>query len=382
MPQLQILQREPDKSAEIMRNAGNDVAESINKAQSLKLTGEYYKTLAKHAETEQQKFELDRMSKTMDFLTKISQTKDPPTKQMLIKAMHDGLYQGDSQTMMHDIADTHKDIQENYNALPGVQARQAQEQQMSQMQQDPDTMTDEQYHGAQGKHDLAQARLANAQADLVTKASSMAGGAQDGSTPGGYIPGDMNIGGMTFLNPAAEQAKARATALGSAQGTQEVDKKNIGEGVETYLTTLNKAFKEMGGQSNTAAGAKMKALGAGVAAPFTKDSSVAALDVQIKPLGLQVGAYINKGRPTDKDALVGEDVLPRKDLPSATNKILSKRLRGMFNIKDPSAIYNMAAQSSQIAAIDQKYFQAMKARGASDAEINSQLDEIHKTRGY
>lgn len=382
MPQVQVIERQEDPTVKALGQAGNDIADTLYKTQSLKLTGEYYKILGKNAENETKKFEFERKAKTMDMLTKIAETQDQATKAMLVKALIEGPYQGDAKTAFSDIADSHKDIQQQYMS----------------MKPEEGTVTEGQLRGAQaynqraaGEKDLAEAAYYRNPGMGIPGMDPNLPAAGEGV--GGYLPGNITrrtpTGTMDFVNPATKQNEARATAIGSAQGKTENEKQLVSAPLATYMTTLDAAIKETGGPSATTAAATIKSGVGLLKAPFTKDSAVAALEPQIKPLGLSLGSYMNQGRPTEPDAKTGEMMLPRVQYAKATNNILKKRLRDLFNIKltgnqerDAQLLNSFGQQSAAIASVDQKFTNALRAQGKTLVEINKLLDEIHKQRGY
>lgn len=121
MPTTQVINYQQDPGQQMMLEAGKSIADTIQKAQALKLTGEYYKILAKNAQTEQDKFRFDRLAKlNSDILPQIANAKDPATKSMLMKGVvQSGMYDGDANTFYHDIADSHKIIQDNHANVTG-----------------------------------------------------------------------------------------------------------------------------------------------------------------------------------------------------------------------------------------------------------------------
>jgi hypothetical protein len=98
MPTLQVINREPDGSAEAIGRAGNDIVEAIHKTQALKQTAEYYKILAKNADTEIKKHEFERKAKGVEYIASITERiKDPQMRGLAFKSgMDAGIIDFDS----------------------------------------------------------------------------------------------------------------------------------------------------------------------------------------------------------------------------------------------------------------------------------------------
>lgn len=123
MPTTQVINYQQDPGQQMIMDAGKSIADTIHKSQSLKLTGQYYKILAQHADTDQKRLEFERKSTLFDkWLPKIQDAKDPGTKQMYIEALTapDGLYKGDANTMFHDLADGHPLVDKRYQQISGA----------------------------------------------------------------------------------------------------------------------------------------------------------------------------------------------------------------------------------------------------------------------
>lgn len=104
MPQIQIIRKEVDPSAEMLSQAGQGIADTMQKAQAMRLTGEYYKILKKHADTEEANAKYERLIKANNVYEDIANTRDPNLKATKIEALHTSLYGGDSQQAFHDQA--------------------------------------------------------------------------------------------------------------------------------------------------------------------------------------------------------------------------------------------------------------------------------------
>ncbi len=374
MPTLQVINREEDPDAKMLQSGSQAIAESILKAKTLQATKHYYDILGKGAETEAQKQQLEEKKQYLGLMERAQKIQDPEVRQAVVsaglKVLHTGKAGG-----MDIMAGVGDDLMEISKTL----------------KPDEGAASPEQLAGAQRENQLADAAKNRAEAKYYENPGAFmqalqGGGQGSPSGAGGFTPSQAVIrtpgGSITMENLAGEQAKARAHAVGAGQGGQQVSLRQVSEGVDTYLKTLDKAIQEVGGASRTGAQASLKAIMGQVNSPFKTDSAVAALTPQVDPLGLQIATFINGGKPTDKDAIVGSTILPRLEYPAATNKILKQRLKSMLSMKDPSAVFNMAEQTANIASVDTKFAEALRQQGRDDTYINKTLEEIHKQRGY
>lgn len=220
MPTLQVINREEDPVAKTIGQAGNDIADTLYKQQSLKLTGQYYKILAKNAQTEQDKFKFDRLAKlNSDILPQIAGTKDPATKQMLIKGVVDsGLYNGDAQTFFHDVADSHETTQDHHDTVRET----AGAPDLNSMQADTPYATEGQLRGAQLPNLQAEASLHQANANMLntvqSRMAALGAGGQGGDNGGGELPPGTTFTGGGLTIPLNQ--KLTDTEQGSVSGAE------------------------------------------------------------------------------------------------------------------------------------------------------------------
>lgn len=373
MPQLQVLNRTEDPTAAAISQAGNDIADTLYKQQSLKLTGQYYKILGQNADTEKKKFDLDRKSKTMDMLSKIAETQDPNTKAMLVKALVDGTYGGDANTAFHDIADSHKDVMSHYMA----------------MKQDPGTANPGQLMGAQMDNQKSEASLRQAQINAINSATGQGGDAPAGggggspAAPGspngnGFMLGDMNIGGMNFINPAADQAKASATATGT-----DLAKRNT---AHQQFTRDFEDFKALNEQIPRTRGGIVSRAGQGISTAYQgwdqgsqQGAIIASYNAATERLKATLARQVDVGNLSQTEQEAARKMIPSKYDSSKTNDIK------MAFITDMNRAIG-SNEPSQLKAIISKYSGKLKnssraaALGSStDAGVSSDaLDNLFK----
>lgn len=85
MPQIQVINREPDQMAQNIQKAGDSLIENIQKSQALRQTAVYYKIQAKNAENETARIENERRSKLSENMATIfDKIKDPNARGILI----------------------------------------------------------------------------------------------------------------------------------------------------------------------------------------------------------------------------------------------------------------------------------------------------------
>lgn len=211
MPQLQVIQRQEDPTVKQLSDVGNEVADSITKAKTLQATRHYYDILGKNAETEQGKMEIEQKKQYLDLMDRAQKITDPQVRQAVVtaglKVLHAGHGSGGMDIMSQvgdDLAQTMKTIKPDTGAA-----------------------SPEQLQGAQMRQAQAEADLKKYQGGAIRRAMGLdengapiqaavgAPTSSGGTSPSGFMLGDMNIAGMNFINPEAESAKAGATARGT-----------------------------------------------------------------------------------------------------------------------------------------------------------------------
>jgi len=387
MPTTQVINYQQDPGQKQILDASKDIADSIYKMQSLKLTSNYYKILAQNAQTDQEKAKFERWAKLQDFKQKIIETTDPNAKAVFLQALKDGPYQGDAQTMMSDMADTQEKNNEVYENLRNAKP-------------EPGSATEGQLRGAQmrseqgqGEKYRAEAAYYNDPGAFMKKMRAGMVNGNTGATGDDYMPGDFTAplpggGSMNFVSPAANQAKAEATAVGSGVGKKTVDMASLKDSLKGYLSTVSGAIRETGGPSSTKLESLFKG-GIGKASSYvTADSNMSALEQQRDPLALQLADFINGGRPTEPDKEAALKMLPSPMYPRRTNKLLTDRLNTLFKLPstgnpdvDGARRTSFVNQALQTVNTDVEFARRARELGKTDAEINRFLDDAHKKQG-
>lgn len=259
MPTLQVLDHQPDRSVENVQASANAFADNLYKAQSLKLTAEYYKNLAKQTDNEIEKFHFDRLSKlNNDILPQILAASGNPAKQaMLLQSLKDsGQYKGKIDQLMHDIADSNAK-QEEFKKLAASYDPMAQ-QQGQQGMQDNQYATEGQYRAAQIPNQSAEARIRQSTANLYDQASRQMQG--DTGTSGGNASGAQAVGGQpswmmsgigpggpSFVNTNAKQAESYAGAQGTALANKDIALKAYKQQLDDFLALDSQVSRSPGG---------------------------------------------------------------------------------------------------------------------------------------
>lgn len=430
MAEAQIIYQQQDPAAKMIADAGNSIADTIQKSQSLKLTGQYYKILAKNAETEQDKAKFERLSKlNSDILPQIAGTSDPATKSMLIKAVTDsGLYNGDTTQFLKDLNDSHEQVMGNHQSVTGspYQSPQAQQGQPPQQQQpqnpgmqgpaymSPGNLAAAQSNEANQSAMLNQARaymlqhpevgiqraMQAMQAGQAANSQSAQGtqGSADGTPPG--VPNSMQFSGMNInpatgemqlqaTNPAVDYLKANATGLGTNQAQRTAEMVPAQMAVNQYLGQLDKANQEVGGTSATTLGAIAKAKSGELASLVKPDSQVAVLKDMEGRMAIQLATAANHGRSNLQDVNMARESIPSLDQSRVTQQVLRQNLQnmvkvGLFDNKDPSKdvqVRQMLQQNKQIAGRDQQFTQMARSAGKTQSWIDQQLTRKHQEEG-
>lgn len=131
------------------------------------------------------------------------------------------------------------------------------------------------------------------------------------------------------INAENYGAQARGAALktaATAQATREIEMQPIRESVGNYLSVFDNAVQEMGGLETSALAALAKGKGTEISAQIGNKPNVFTLGKLIEPVSLQLGSYLNKGRPTDKDQAAAKATLTRITYTKGANEILRNYL--------------------------------------------------------
>ena len=143
---------------------------------------------------------------------------------------------------------------------------------------------------------------------------------------GGLVNSGMNIKGIQFDNYDIQARGAAMKTSAVAEATRAEEMKPIRASVGNYLSTFDEAVKEMGGLETNALAALAKGKMAQVGAQIGDMPNVFALSKLIESVSLQLGSYLNKGRPTDKDQSAAKDALTRITYTKGANTVMRNYL--------------------------------------------------------
>ena len=434
MPQLQVLDYRKDPQTEMIANQSASLADTINKQQSLKMTGQYYKILAKNAQTEQDRAHMERLSKlNSDILPQIAATTDPTTKAMLIKAVVDsGQYGGDAQQFFHDIAQSQPNVDRHYQALksrndqdPNTPNPGAYQQQDTQPPQASgiDYATPGQLAAAQVNNQNQEANLNKLRAHIMQNPSAYmqqvqsgmmgaAGGTPDQGAQGGQpqnngisnspiftggtfdIPG---VGQASYTNPHADFLKSRATAAGTEINSKEFEQAPAKASMEQYLGMLHQANAEVGGPYESEGEAQAHAVIAGTKAqiPYLgKGSILPSMDDMHFRVGNTAASAVEHGRPNLTEVQGIKQSIPFYNQSRVTQKMLTNAWKagftlpkgmsseGQYDSEDSRALINHIAPAGHLAAQGEQAASKMRSQGKSQAYITKQLENFYAKNGY
>ncbi len=246
MPTLQVIQRQEDPDYKLLRDTGNDVADSILKAKTLQATKHYYDIQAKNAETEAQKQDLEKKKQYLDLMDRVQKISDPDVRSAVATQGLKILHAGDKNGM-----DTMAGVGEDMQAI------------MKNLRPDTGSASTEQVAGAQAANYRSEADLNSTLANQLRAATAVGGAVAGGvggqpSTPGtpganGYMPGDINIKGIQFVNPAAKQAEAGAQATGTGLANKAIAHQQFARDFETFKAIQDQIPRSKGGILNMGA---------------------------------------------------------------------------------------------------------------------------------
>jgi hypothetical protein len=141
-------------------------------------------------------------------------------------------------------------------------------------------------------------------------------------------------GGVTIENPVdmARSEAIKTTARLNAQ--KEIEMKPIRASVGNYLRTFDNAIGEMGGLETNALSALVKGRLAEASSQLGDKPNIFTLSKLIEPVSLQLGSWLNKGRPTDKDQAAAKSTLTRITYTKGANEILRNYLERIIETGD------------------------------------------------
>lgn len=398
-----IMYQQEDPTAKAISQAGNSIAETLQKQQSLKLTGQYYKILAKNAETEQEKFRFERLAKlNSDILPQIAGTKDPAMKAMLIKGVVDsGMYGGDAQTFMRDVGDSHQQVMTNHANVTGQDPTA----QMSQMQSDTPYATPGQLAGAQAQNQAQEANLNAARAHMIqnpgeafqkmTQGLQGATGGQGGVNglppgvsnqmmPSGATLDSNGVMSLQTTNPAVDYLKSQAGAMGSKMGdiaTEQAPAKAVLGDYEAKLGLANTYAGVNAKDSDFSAGIKDKI--AGIKGHFSPINVMEAKNAAKIKLGNQLTSAVEHGRPNNIEIAGVTQSVPDSDESLYTQQLKMAGLKAAFALPTTGDPYQDARnkitalnQSAHLGNTVEAFVQKRRARGIPESQIAQEVASL------
>jgi hypothetical protein len=358
MPQVQMIQFEKDPGAEAMRSVADSIRDSVEKKHQFEIMKQELVIKAKMANTEEEKARIDRQKLVLDSAAKAFDQgifKNPQSAQAWIRMTSNNL---GSEAFDH--------LSAFGESVAGMQSPQADLQQAQVGSE-----------AAQGKKYASESALM----DQIRQ--GMSGGGGQGGSGGPIITGG-NVGGIQWANPeAAAKLRYDETKAGQ-QATQDVATQPVKRLYTQYKDYMGRAVKEMSGLGSSAAEAYVKGTSAQLNAMVGNMPGVQAAMKAKQAMALAGGSLLNKGRPTEMDALAADNIIPDVKYTEATNKALEQFWDAILQAPDDSwqskeALYKSA---ELLKAEDKKFMDWAASKGIKDMNvINSELDKMHKQRG-
>ena len=426
-----VIYRQSDPMADQIQATGNSISDSLQKQQSLKLTGQYYKIMAKNADTEQQKAHLERLSKlTSDFLPQIAATTDPATKSMLIKAVTDSdLYGGDHNQFFKDMATVQPQVDSNHQSVSGKPMGGGQQQGQGGQQQggqQPQSMaqgmqqmqggqyaTPGQLAASQANESAQKARVDQLTGNIMQNPRAyMQQMSGDGQQEGGQQPpaqgGGQGISGQpqvqdmanqgpvmsgmnvqagpvtaSFTNPRAKYLEAMAGSAGTQYADKQFQMAPFKQSLSDLKSSLNQAIQEQGGPSSSEMEAGIKGFGGKFLGEIKPNSAIAGFDDSLNTMANGLTSEINHGRPNTVELNGVKEGMPNRSHSAVTNAILFRRLNNMATMPGdkPEDWASMLNQSKMLGRGDDQVVQSLKGMGWDDTRINAQLRRMHQRDG-
>jgi len=322
MPQIQIIGQEKlqarmgARDREIQRQQISQQA--YEKSMQFKQMSEQLKLQAKEVENEAEKIRITRLGDRMIYMSKIfERAADASTPEMAQNIIKWAL-QSDGKGITTDMSDPSvAKLIESFQPSAESQQRMANANLVNKIARDP------QFSGIDGQPIDNQPRM-----------NALSGSIPAQEQGQGQLGGD-NIGWSSFSPPGSGlqlenyAGQARGAAMktrATAQATRDIEMEPIKTSVTNYLNTFNRAVEEMGGMETSALAALAKGKTAEVSAQIGNMPNVFTLSKLIEPVSLQLGSYLNRGRPTDKDQEAAKNTLTRVTYTKGVNEILKNYL--------------------------------------------------------
>lgn len=412
MPQVQVLNHQPDPGAQMIQQGFQGLSDTLLQKQALALTREELKLKKQAADTDAAKLQSDKLLKAVDVMEKVKTGEmSGPAAGVALKSLMRG-----TGLSMSDLNEAYQVVSGNLNDL------------MSAMGPGPDEATAGQERGAKVQRNVAEAgqlnrisqilnqQLGDAQAGQPAqppmppdasgtapgapttqptsqaRQAALAGGQPVGAPSGrgrAVIP-QITMGGaqVTFPEAAAEVARAETIARESAKFDAELAP--VKQTYDVYWDQLDRSLKEIGGTPETALAARIKGFAAGVSSEIGKLPETQAFTRMREFASLTIASFVNRGRPTEDDRAAVEKVMPGIQYPPATNAALNRLIQSaLSNPLTGSAAYGgeehlkaFIAEGESLIEENRRFVEWAIAQGASPEEINANLEELNAQRGY
>lgn len=296
MPQLQVIERQMDPSAQLAIQTSQNIAQNIRQKQASQIALLEMQQRAKLAKSEEQKALLER-KKTI-FETSLKMKEQGFDGAMIMKGLSN-LYGKD---VWPALAEGGKSMEEFANL----------------MGDSPGTPED-QLKGAQTSKAVAetgtQERI-NTMLDNQTRGAAVGGNATPSSS--GMVMSDLNVGGMKLTNLAGRTQEIQAEERAKAGVKAEPFVKQY----KVFKANYYDGLSEIGGLPQMAGEAKVKGFLEGVGAEFNDNTAVQSSNRLRKAVALSLANIANGGRASDKDAEAILPAIPDYTVPQATAESL------------------------------------------------------------
>lgn len=193
----------------------------------------------------------------------------------------------------------------------------------------------------------------------------MPGGAQPtnegraGAVGGAVIP-KITAGGVDVEFPEVREQIERRMVRARGEETRNVEMTPIRNAVNYYTDTFDKAVEEMGGLSSTAASSMARGTASSVWANIGNRPNTLALQQMSKSVALQLGSYLNRGRPTEQDAEAAAKMLVKLTLTKGANEVLRHFLKIVTSGNDMYVGRDRKGETHKISPAADKIYDMLK----------------------
>ena len=339
MPPLQVIQRQVHPSVTAAEQFAEQASQSLARKEQLRIQKIVAATNAKNAQTEQDKMKLSRITQAYDMMEKLGTNLSPE----LVKTISETV--GEEETLM---------------AIQQLGA------------------------GLSSRGLKPEDRLKQAQAQMLEDQIGGSGGQGGGTGDRGRLLESMNVGGMTFTDPQAKAQIAEQETLAREKAKLSVERQMVVKPLTGFRAQFNRAVQELGGLGNTALGAFTKGALGKLEAEVATKPEMQAFSRMREGMGLTLASFINRGRPTEPDAVAARKLLPDITYPAATNKALNRFLDALLDIGGDVGPGNEYAQGlgSLLVDVPMERVKAAKAAGLSDEVIEQVLKEYYGSLSF